>query len=258
MSSFLDSPTSSQFSNSRSSMGKGKKRSGGRGGVASGYTTAPFHYYAPQAMAAGVASIQINPASLSSAILGISDGFSLFRVKKLRFRILALTSGCAVGLITSSPNANPATRTAVMELHEAVDHETGFETQWSRWVTGLKSTIAGPLPWYHTRAGTYDVTEYCPCLLAFVGSGTNVCNIEIYGVLEFKDEVPTASTPQEFALLRQFRAARDRDVAEALRRKALCQLVGTNRYEDISPALLALCNPSRSIDTSPVVVPTGL
>jgi len=129
-----------------------------------------------------------------------------------------------------------------MELIDAVDHEAGAQSNWSQWVRVRKTTLTGPFPWYHTRAGTFDTTEINPAILVFSGTGTAVVTVEIVIDFEFKDPVPTASTPEEFELLRRFRALRLKDDDDAARVRLLQRLCGVAMSDGVPPAVAALFN----------------
>jgi len=192
-------------------------------------------------LVAGANSLVVRPDSFGTAISSISDGFALFRVKRLRFRCFAFTAACAVGVVTSIPNTLPASRTAVIELRDSITHEALLQTSWSNWVNVSPSTFSGPFTWYHTRAGTYDFTETIPCTFVAFGAGTNVVDLEIFGVMEFKDEVPTTSTPEERALLTAFRAKRDSDDKLRARARQLA-LLSDCKPDEIPSSVSAIFN----------------
>jgi hypothetical protein len=80
-----------------------------------------------------------------------------------------------------------------------------------------KSTLSGPLPWYHTRAGTFDVTESVPATLCYGGNGTDNIHVWFSGVIEFKDPIPTSSTPVVMALRAKVREEKDGADAQRMR-----------------------------------------
>ncbi len=199
------------------------------------------HFFSAQTLSAGAQQLQLTPSSMGTSIQSVSDGFALFRIRSLRFRIFAFTGGCAAGVITSNPNAGPTgSRAILMELPDAVNHEASLQTVPTEWIHVRKATVAGPFEWYHTRAGTYDVTEYVPCTMFFVGSGTNVVNVEIRCMFEFKDPVPTSSTPMAVTLRKQIRLAEDEEVVRAVRERTLRGLLGLKSSDPIPPSVLQL------------------
>jgi len=107
------------------------------------------------------------------------------------------------------------------------------------------------------------MTETIPCTFVAFGAGTNVVDLEIFGVMEFKDEVPTTSTPEERALLTAFRAKRDSDDKLRARARQLA-LLSDCKPDEIPSSVSAifnlpsaeqrrfLCDPSNAV---PVVQP---
>jgi hypothetical protein len=178
----------------------------------------PFHYLAAFTLAGGTFGFVVRPDNFSTALSSISDAYELFCVKRLKFRIFAKATAAAVGVVGSVPNTQPSTIPQVMELLDSVQHEATLETKWSDWVNVRKEELAGPFAWYHTRAGTFDVTESAPCTVSMGGTGTAAIDIEFRGVFMFKDTAATADTPMAAALkrrLREDRAAREADVLRA-------------------------------------------
>lgn len=184
----------------------------------------PFHYIGRVTLAAGVFSGQVRPDQFGLGLMSISDGYELFRVPNLKFRILAASAEGGLGVVTSVPNTSPGTVAQIGELLDSVVHEGPTETMWSRWVNVGKAVLAGPFSWYHTRIGTFDATEAAPATLCYVGSGTNTIAVEFYGLIEFKDIASTANTPEELAILRDMRLARAHQQAVRARERLLSQL----------------------------------
>jgi len=187
--------------------------------------TVPFHFFNSAALVAGSQSTVIRPDSFGTSLSSISDGFSLYRVLKFEFKILSVTSTAAVGVITSVPNTLPATVASVSELCDSTVHLGPLQFVWSEWVTVNTKVIAGPLPWYHTRAGTFDLTESVCATLVFAGSGTNVVNIMYRGVFQFDDPVPTSATPAQVALRIKVREEQDA-IALSKSRDVLLRILG--------------------------------
>jgi len=207
----------------------------------SAYTSETAHYFASVALAAGVAALSIAPQFLGTSIAAVSDGFTLFKIKSLKFRIFALSGGAACGVMASIPNTAPNTsRGVLMELLDAVDHEAGSQTQWSEWVHVRRATYAGPLEWYHTRTGTYDTTEVVPCSMYFSGTGTNIVNLEIFASFQFKDPAPTAATPMALALRSQIKRSEEDEAVRLLREKTLRAVLGIPPGEPLPAAAMSL------------------
>ncbi len=195
------------------------------------------HYYSPQSLAAGLALNPLVPSNLGTAVASVSDGYEYYRWRKLKFRIFAATTPGAASVVAGYPNAFPASIAALMETPPAVLHLSSSETVWSRWVVVPPEFYKGPFEWYHTRLGTYDVTEVYACSAAFAGTGTAVIHFELVGEMEFKDIVNTSSTPLMVQLRARIRAEQALQAAEE-RHKRLMQALqapsktaGTNSAE---------------------------
>ncbi len=195
----------------------------------------PFHQIAVYTLSSGVFLPTIRPDSFGTGLLSVSDAYELFRVKRFKFRILAFTTPCAAGVITSTPNTLPGTIAQVGELMESVLHAGPQESVWSRWVTVSKQTLAGPYAWYHTRAGTFDATESAPATFCLAGTGSNQALVDVIGEMEFKDIAATANTPEQLALLNQVRKASAETRAAEERKRLLAVLA----YSGVSPSAKA-------------------
>ncbi len=164
----------------------------------------PFRFIYVGTLVAGVVNSGLRPDVLSTSLSSISDAYELYRLNKLKFRILPVTSSTgpqAVGVVTSFPNTIPASLAQISELIDGVQWGgAATETQPTRWISVRKQVLAGPQSWYHTRAGTYDVTETICCTLCAAGTGTQVVNVELLGEFEFKDIAATANTPKALPL----------------------------------------------------------
>ncbi len=204
-------------------MAKGKKKRGSPKGI----VTCPFRYFNTLNLTAGTVVLQFNPGFLGTSIVSVSDGYSLFRIKKLKFRILALTTAASAAFLPSVPNTLPATNATNMEGVASIFHAGPVETVFSPWVSVPAAVFSGPLPWYHTRPGTFDVTEVYPCVLNILGTGTNSLYVDIEGTFQFKDPLTTNSTPMIDQLRRQIRDEEARILLEKERNRLLKILGGT-------------------------------
>ncbi len=185
-------------------------------------STSEAQYFFLQTLSGGAGSFGPIPANLGTSIQSVSDGYDLFRIRALKFRIFALTGGAAAACISSVPNTVPtASRTQLMEILESVDHEGPAQTVWSEWVHVRPPTFSGPFPWYHTRTGTFDVTEYQPCTIYFAGTGTNTVQVQIRVVYDFRDPIPTVSTPMEIAMRKELLLLRSEQSRQQLKEKML-------------------------------------
>ena len=150
-------------------------------GRKNGYQTSmDFHCaLSTQTSAANVWSLNIIPAILPGRVATESDVWGLFRITRFRFRIKAATLLAVAGVVASRPNTLPSTQSDVGELLDSVPDLGALTFVWSSWVNVSPVTLRGPNPWYHTRQGTYDITEYVPAVLCGWTSGaTDVTYLE--------------------------------------------------------------------------------
>jgi len=207
----------------------------------------PFHFYGTIVLAGGVATLQVRPDLFGSGLLSISDAYQNFRVPRLAFRIFANAAPAAAGVVTGDPNTAPNSLASIMELMDAVVHQSTLETVWSRWVRVDKKVLAGPFPWYHTRAGTFDPTESIPALMCFAGTGTDNIQLEVIGLMEFKDICATADTPAAVELRRRAREL----VTQAGREKDRAQLIHVLSASGADPSPRFITVPSQPAGIPP-------
>lgn len=196
----------------------------------------PFHVVYRQGV---VATNQVFNFVLNGNALGrastVADSWALFRLKKLRFRIMPVavtaTVGSpptyvAIGYVTSIPDTNPATFGQVTELTNstliAITATNGSiaisdgQTMPSNWVEISGDDLHGPFPWYKSIPGTADATEEAPGQISVAydavapTSYTGTFAIEVEGVVEFKGgvDIVQSGTSLDSELLAKVRADR--------------------------------------------------
>jgi len=139
--------------------------------------------------------------------LAIADAYVYFRYKKFMFRSHpANNTAMAMGFVPVV-DGNPASVGQVMELLSSTFAEPSV-TKPGEWVNVRKEELAGPFPWYKTVDGTPDVTEEYPGSVILRGTGADPFTIEFRCVVELKEGVATANTPQELELVRRRREMR--------------------------------------------------
>ncbi len=190
------------------------------------------------ALAAGVASISLNPSNtlLSQTRLpAIADSYAHFRLLKLSFRLHPRTSvntDQAVGIVGGVQDTSPGTVAQVGELLSST--LLGADaTVPSSWVHATPQELRGPLPWYKTVLGTADPTEEQPGAIVIAGSGTDVYALEIEGEVEFKVSVATGNTPDQIALRAALRRKREEAVRMA-EREALLRVLAAPTSSTVS------------------------
>jgi len=173
--------------------------------------TMPFHFFFSTAMVGGTLNLTCTPANFSSRAGVEADAWAHFKVRNLRFRLHPNTdSGLnprAAGWVGGVQDTPPSTITQVMELLPSTII-TDNQTTPSDWVSVPKADLAGPFPWYKTVAGAADPTEESPGAIIIAGTGTEVIQLEIRGIFEFKTSVATANTPAARMLRERVRAER--------------------------------------------------
>ncbi len=114
----------------------------------------------------------------------------------------------------------PSTVGQVMELISSLEMDPAQSTP-SEWLSVRANELAGPFPWYKTIDGTPDSTEEFPGRFVIIGTGSDTFTIEFRALVEFKDGVAPANTPQELDLVRQKLALRKAALIEEHRKSLL-------------------------------------
>jgi len=230
---------------------KGKKGRAPRSSNAGVLSRVSFKFFSVVALSAGTSTLPLRPDQFGTAISSVSDGFDLFRVVSFRMKIVDGTAPCAAAVIGSVPNTLPSTRTTICEIIDSCVHGGPTMTVPAGF-TVRPATLNGPLPWYHTRAGTYDVTESVPATIVFGGGASDNVSVWYSGTFEFKDPIPTSSTPLALECRIRLRDERERIAHEQARLAILRALVpyvassngtpGARSSSISSDALTALCS----------------
>ncbi len=185
-----------------------------------------FHVVTSVTMSSNVATVVVNPG-LSTRLTTEADGFNLFRVKSLKFRILPTALLQAVGYFAGISDTPPATNALITELLSSTQI-TATQVTPTDWISVGSSELMGPFPWYKTVPGTTDASEESPGTLAFRSSGaTDVVVLELRGEFEFKDPIAAANTPEELMLKEKMRKVRAERLAQLRRDKVLGYLTAT-------------------------------
>ncbi len=189
----------------------------------------PFRFVLSGTMTSGLSSFAASPAGLSPRMLTEADAWAVYRLKQLRFRLRrgSDTAAQAAGYVSGVPNTIPANLNSVTELINST-YLAPSDTRPSDWVNVRKDDLRGQFPWYKTISGTEvaDITE--PGVICIVGpTATGAWNLEIEGVIEFKDSVATANTPMELELRRKLRELRLKEAQDKERVRLLSALAPT-------------------------------
>ncbi len=165
----------------------------------------PFSYSKSYATTAQLATIPIYPAAFPR-VLDIADGFDLFRVTKLRYRLLppqsangttALSQRCAAAFYPGITDNPPGSVSDISEnLTRAV---TGVgQTTPSAWSDVPKELLRGSIPWYKTIVGSPEAAdEIIGYVYAISDQTAGAVILDFEGIFEFKGSANTGATPME-------------------------------------------------------------
>jgi hypothetical protein len=206
-------------------MSKTKKQTGK---PAKDLATLEFHQFISGALTAGALAIQGSPTGLGGRPQSEADGWTLFRLRSMRFRLHAgatRTGNLAVGWVGGVQDLNPAT---VIQIGELIPSTLLGQTQTTptNWVDVTKSELAGPAIWYKSIVGGADSWDEAPGYIVVGGTGTDAFTMELYVAIEFKVGLATGNTPKEVALRREVRMLRMQREVDQERTKVLGILSG--------------------------------
>lgn len=198
--------------------GKGKKRDG---------TVMAFHGTSSGALAAGAATINLNAAvGLSGRITTESDAWALFRLRSYSFRLFPRTitgSSYAACFVGSDQDTAPSGISQTTEV-AASCVITAQQVVPTQWVRVPRNILSGMFPWYRTVQGAEPLNNCQPGIVAIAGTGTDPYFLEFKGVIEFKQGLDPANTPEAQALYAQLRALRQKQARDKERTQLLAQL----------------------------------
>ncbi len=158
-------------------------------------------YLLTSTLSAGKATVDLNPTTLGSGrLVGVADGFALYRLVKARFRLINNNTGVTAGSIQGAcilPGITDTAPSNAVQVCVVPGHTIlgAGSTIPSKWVTVSGAAIKGPLPWYKTVPGTPDPFDESQCSLFIVGTSSDTYAVEIQLWYEFRDPVETNSTP---------------------------------------------------------------
>lgn len=190
----------------------------------------PFHSVVQSPLTSGAFSTLLRPSTtISDRAFNEADGWAHFRIRSLSFRLhphaQTGSTGMAAGVLGGVQDTPPVTVGAVMEILPATVLAPS-ETVPSNWVNVSRGDLAGPFPWYKTIQGTADVTEEAVGYIVVAGNSTDVFNLELRGVFEFKTAVANTNTPQARMLRSAIHLQREA-AAQYVSRQQLLRLLGS-------------------------------
>ncbi len=176
---------------------KSNKSRKGRNGLSDHVISVPFKLLASTTGATSYALTLIPSSALFPRCATIADAFELYRIKKLRFRLIPGATGGTVvaGYLPGVVDTPPATIALVGEiLHSVILGTT--QTVPSRWCDVPAVSLKSYETWYKTIAGTPDTAQenQGTIFIAASAAGTAFL-IEAEAIYEFKGAVDPTNTP---------------------------------------------------------------
>ncbi len=144
--------------------------------------------------------ISLDPTTLGgSRGAELADVFALYRVIKLKFRIISrvTTSTIAVAAcyIPGVTDTFPSTPANVSTIPGSI-YLSLVSGNPSGWCNVPKSQLASYETWYKTIAGTTDVAQEIQGNICVAANSAATVDIQILALYQFRGPVPIGSTPQ--------------------------------------------------------------
>ncbi len=190
-----------------------------------------IHFSSLATCASNQVAINVSPNTNFSVRLGqAADQFGLFRVNKLKFRLLpysGMLGDGSLAWIAGVTDTKPSTNISNLECMHSVPMATNQSVP-SRWINVPTSDLRGYQPWYKTIPGSPDTAQEIPGVLNFCSANAaGVLSFEWYAQIELKDPIATGSTPEEVMLSRRLAEIRAKRVLDRERNKLLLTLSPT-------------------------------
>ncbi len=156
--------------------------------------TTAFRALVPLTTTTTTGSLNFTPANVSTRLTTLADVWELFRIDRMRFRLVpqpvgGSATGVGVAWIPDIVDTIPATLAAQQSfINSTVAYvNAGLIIQTSKfdWVNIPVQDLRGALPWYKAVEGSPATWLECPGLFSLVlpGAGSSVTvNIEVEGV----------------------------------------------------------------------------
>ncbi len=157
----------------------------------------PFRAFNRVALAGGVGAFPIQPSGVGT-LASIANAYALYRVTKLNYRLhpgVVLNGTQIAAYIPGVTDTQPSSLSDICQVLTAtvLGYRQNKASDWTK--LGL-SQVSSYMPWLKTIAGSPDAAEETIGQIYVVGSSTDTYELEICGEFEFKDIVPTSSTPE--------------------------------------------------------------
>lgn len=159
-------------------------------------TVVPFHVVAQKTCSSNVAVQELNPgAGWSARLAAIAEGYSLYRITKLKFRQCVNGTSSGVSYVADVADAGSVSPNFFNNNYSCF--MASVQTVPSEWINVPRSILKGALDWYKSLGGTATTWEEVNGSLYFWSSGaTDVIRYELRGVMEFKGPVDPAQVPR--------------------------------------------------------------
>ncbi len=179
-------------------------------------------------LSAGAATITVSPA-MSPQSTQYADAFQMYRVTRLRFRLMRTTTTTATqsacylpGVTDNSPSSAAAAAavpaSVILPLTATVP---------TRWCNVPSNILSSYMNWYKTVVGSPDAAEEIQGNIYVRGGATDQYLIEIDAIMDFRVSVPTGVTPM--TAVDRGRLERDKE-----RQRILNLLAGTSAPSTVS------------------------
>ncbi len=172
---------------------KNRANSGGSDNTQNNITRVKTHKFTSVTLSSGLAQVAVNAAS---AVLGataqMADSFDLYRVRKLKYRILPETrTGAQTMAYYPETVVTVATNTINSENTDCVVLPGG-QTYASDWAVVPPARLKAQLDWYKCIADASAGEFEDQGVLAFVGNASESVFFEVRATIEFKNPVDSA------------------------------------------------------------------
>ena len=163
----------------------------------SGIVRVPFRIFSAETVASAIFQRNLYPLGMSSRLATLADGFDMFRVTELAFRIHPNGTRTAVQSVSFYPGITDTAPGSTSVNSECIDCAilgTG-QTHATEWQRVPPAHLKGYFTWYKTLSSSLDPTEEIQGMFFGVSTGTETISVEYRGVFEFKNGVSTSVTP---------------------------------------------------------------
>lgn len=193
-------------------MRKSSKKRGVAGGNNASYSDGGqpiclIKRYTTITMSAGAGSLATDPTTLGTRATILSDGFALYRIVGMRYRLHPGTRSTTQVLAWYPGIVDTAPGSIIInsENPNSVVLATG-QTSPTAWAKLSRKEVQGYFTWYKSKAGSLDPSEETQGTFYVNGTGAEQCLIEFEVQMQFRAPVDVSTTPavrENAAVLRE-------------------------------------------------------